>query len=174
MTAVSQAQLAEAEPGPLRRTRRLLMAVALLGVAVTAVREVMDPDLWWHMATGRYILAQGRIPAYDVFSFTAADHRWVTHEWLSDLLLYVGSRLVGLAGLAVLFTLVIVAAYALVWMRCRGRPVLAAFAVVLAALAPALPLACGRRCSRCCSRACTFTYSAAPMPPARRCGGSHR
>jgi len=135
MTAVSQAQLAEAEPASLRRTRRLLMAVALLGVAVTGVREVMDPDLWWHMATGRYILAQGRIPAYDVFSFTAADHRWVTHEWLSDLLLYVGSRLVGLAGLAVLFTLVIVAAYALVWMRCRGRPVLAAFAVVLAALA---------------------------------------
>ena len=121
----------------LRRSSRSLVAVTLLAVAAIGLREVVDPDLWWHLATGRYILAEGRIPGYDVFSFTAVGHRWVTHEWLSDLLLYAGNGLVGFVGLAVLFTLVIVAAYALVWLRCRGRPVLAAFSVVLAALASA-------------------------------------
>lgn len=111
------------------------LAVTLLAVAAVTVREVMDPDLWWHMATGRYILSQGRIPAYDVFSYTAAGHRWVTHEWLSDLLLYGGYRLVGFTGLALVFTALVVAAYGLVWLRCQSRPAFTASSVLLAALA---------------------------------------
>jgi hypothetical protein len=114
---------------------RLTFAVTLLALLTLALRDVMDPDLWWHMATGRYIVTHGQVPAYDVFSFTAQTHRWVTHEWLSDLLLYGGYRLLGLTGLALVFALVITLAYALVFLRCPARPVVAGCAVLAAALA---------------------------------------
>jgi len=134
------ATVKRAQPGfaSLRTGRwldRLVLLVTLTAIAGGAIREVVDPDLWWHLATGRYIVAQRRIPTADVFSFTAATHRWVTHEWLSDLLLYGGYRLVGFAGLVFLFALLITTAFALVYQRCRSRPTLAACSVLLAAIA---------------------------------------
>ena len=116
----------------------LPLVVTLVTVAAVAVREVADPDLWWHLATGRYIWATRRIPVQDVFSFTAGSHRWVTHEWLADLLLYGGYRLVGLAGLVPLFALLIAAAFGLVYRRCRSSPFVAAPSVLLAASASAM------------------------------------
>ncbi len=108
---------------------------ALLTIAGCAVCEVVDPDVWWHLATGRYILSERHIPAFDVFSYTAGSHRWVTHEWLSDLLLYGAYRLVGFTGLMLFFSLLITAAFALLYRRCRSRPILAACSVLLGAAA---------------------------------------
>ena len=118
-----------------RLARALPLGITLLTIGAIAIREVADPDIWWHLATGRYISAERRIPAFDVFSFTATSHRWVTHEWLSDFLLYGGYRLVGLAGLMFFFALVICAAFALVYWRCHSRPFVAACSVLMAAVA---------------------------------------
>jgi hypothetical protein len=38
-----------------------------------------DGDTNWHIATGRWILAHGAVPATDPFSYTAAGQSWVTH-----------------------------------------------------------------------------------------------
>jgi len=111
------------------------LPATLLALAGLAVQEATDPDLWWHMATGRYILSQRYIPAYDIFSYTATSHRWVTHEWLSDVLLYSGYRLTGFIGLSIFFALVITTAFALVFLTCRTRPVVAACSVMVAAVA---------------------------------------
>ncbi|MDI7274623.1 MAG: hypothetical protein QME94_01455 [Anaerolineae bacterium] len=118
--------------------RRLPWLVVLAAIAGLAVREVADPDLWWHLATGRYIVSQRSIPATDVFSFTALDHRWVTHEWLSDLLLYGGYQLFGLNGLAVVFGGVVAISFGLVFARCSAPPSVAAWAVLLGAVASAM------------------------------------
>ena len=118
--------------------RSLPLGVTLLTVASIALREVADPDVWWHLATGRYIALQRHIPAVDVFSFTATGHRWVTHEWLADLLFFAGYRLFGFGGLMVLFALLIAAAFALVYLRCRTAPLLAAASTLLAALASSM------------------------------------
>ncbi|MDT8306810.1 MAG: hypothetical protein RRC07_12810, partial [Anaerolineae bacterium] len=64
-------------------TRRLFEALFALALFVVAVRKTVDPDLWWHLRTGEYILNNG-LPRTDVFSFTVPDHRWITHEWLSQ------------------------------------------------------------------------------------------
>jgi hypothetical protein len=45
-------------------------------------------DLWWHLATGRYIVQHGYIPRVDVFSWTAYGKPWINHEWLFQLVLY--------------------------------------------------------------------------------------
>ncbi len=129
------------KPVQAREARRLSWrewvppAVVLAAIAGIALRQVADPDFWWHVATGRYILSERTIPATDVFSFTATDHLWVTHEWLSDVLLYVGYRAVGLNGLAVIFAGLIAAAFAMVYDRCKAHSAVAAWAVFLGAIA---------------------------------------
>ncbi len=109
-----------------------------MAILIQAIRPATDPDLWWHLATGRYIVTQHRIPAADIFSFTAQGRHWVTHEWLTEVLLYGVYRLAGFPGLILLFALLITAAFALVYRRCHTRPLLAALCVLLAALASSL------------------------------------
>jgi hypothetical protein len=118
-------------------TRRLFEALFAVALFVIAVRRTVDPDLWWHLRTGEIIVADG-IPRYDVFSFTVPDHRWITHEWLSQVFMWLVYEGGGLAGLIVVFAVVIALSFWLVYRRCAGRPYLAAFVVLLAAFAAAI------------------------------------
>jgi hypothetical protein len=63
-----------------QRLLRWLLAIALVSLAAI---PSLDSDLFWHLATGRWIGQHG-LPARDIFSFTAAGHAWVVHEWLAD------------------------------------------------------------------------------------------
>lgn len=63
-----------------------MVTVALAGLLLARIPD--DPDLWWHLANGRFIATTGRIPTHDPFSFTRAGAPWVNAFWLSDWLLY--------------------------------------------------------------------------------------
>ncbi|MCP4363654.1 MAG: hypothetical protein GY796_37115 [Chloroflexi bacterium] len=117
--------------------RRLFAALFFIALFAMGVREALDPDMWWHLRTGEIILQQG-IPRQDVFSFTALDHAWVTHEWLSQVVMWLGYQAGGFPGLIVLFALLIALSYWLLYLVCDGRPYLAAFIVLLAAITSAI------------------------------------
>src|SRR5437899_1081720 len=63
-----------------------------------------DSDFWWHLRTGQYIVEHRVLPVSDPFSFTTAGapltypgetvtRRFnLTHEWLSQTLLYLVYR----------------------------------------------------------------------------------
>lgn len=112
--------------------------VLLYGIAlfVIAVRPTVDPDMWWHLRTGDYIWQQG-IPRHDVFSYTVTDHVWVTHEWLSQALMWQLYDAGGFPALILVFALITAAAFWLVYAASAGRPFLAAFVGLLAAFAAA-------------------------------------
>jgi hypothetical protein len=56
-------------------------------------------DLWWHLAAGRWMAQEHRLARFDPFSFTRHGLPWLHHEWLSDVLFFVWSRLFGTASL---------------------------------------------------------------------------
>lgn len=118
-------------------TRQLFAALFVVALFTMAVRETLDPDMWWHLQTGKVILAEG-IPRYDTFSFTVPNHEWITHEWLSQVFMWGVYRLMGLAGLILCFALLIALAFWLIYLCTPGRPYLAAFVILLAALASAI------------------------------------
>jgi len=118
--------------------RRLLAVLFFISLFAMSVRETIDPDLWWHLATGRYIVETRSIPRHDVFSYTVPEHRWITHEWLTQVLMYGVYRLLGLPGLMLAAAGVITLTFGLVYAQCAGRPHLAVFVVLLAALASAV------------------------------------
>ncbi len=118
-------------------TKRLFVALFVIALFTMAVRETLDPDMWWHLRTGEYILQNG-IPAQDVFTFTVPQNAWVTHEWLSQLIMWLVYLAGGLPGLILFFAALIALTYWLLYLACAGRPYLATFIVLFAAITSAI------------------------------------
>ena len=60
--------------------------LVLTAIASAAADPVVDPDSFWHLATGKLILKTREIPKSDPFSWTAPGRKWVAHEWLTEIL----------------------------------------------------------------------------------------
>jgi hypothetical protein len=60
-------------------------AAALLAAA-PLLFPIINPDLFWHLSAGRWMLEHRALPRTDFLSFTAAARPWIDFEWLSQLL----------------------------------------------------------------------------------------
>ena len=118
-------------------TRRVFVMILAIGLFAMAARNVIDPDVWWHLRTGQLILQNHAVFYTDPYSFTKFGQPWVNHEWLSDVLIFIVYRAAGWAGLIVVFAAIISAAFMCVFQRCSGPPYLAAAVTVLGAIASA-------------------------------------
>ena len=116
---------------------RTFAGILLLGLLAMTARNAVDPDLWWHLRTGQWIMQTGHIPHTDPFSFTRAGNPWVSHEWLSEVAFYEMWRYSGAAGLIIFSALVTTVGFMVVYARCPAKPAGAAVAVAIAALAAA-------------------------------------
>ena len=75
---------------------RALLLGLLLALAVAAsLTPIRNFDFWWHLATGRLILERHSLPRQDPYSFTAEGTPWVDHEWLFQVLAYLGMTAAG-------------------------------------------------------------------------------
>jgi hypothetical protein len=62
-----------------------LMPILFLFVRMAGTKTMLgDGDTGWHIRTGEWILANGRVPDKDIFSFTKAGDQWYAWEWLWD------------------------------------------------------------------------------------------
>jgi len=114
--------------------------ILLFGLLAMTARSATDPDLWWHLRTGQWIVETGHVPHSDPFSFTRAGHAWVSHEWLSEVAFYELWKHGGAALLIVFSAIVTTAGFMLLYLRCLlygGKKHWAAAATVLGALASA-------------------------------------
>lgn len=93
-----------------------VVAVAVLASipAKSLADRIADPDLWWHLRTGKLIVATHHIPHADLYSYTVPGHRWVVQEWLSEVMLHGIRNVFGLWGIYVWRTLMLTAIYLLV------------------------------------------------------------
>ena len=81
------------------------MAILYCFVALQAMfpLPVNDPDIWWHLRTGQWILAHDQVPTTDPFSTYGMGKPWVAYSWLFEILVYGLYRHLGLSGI-LLFT----------------------------------------------------------------------
>jgi hypothetical protein len=63
---------------------------------------LQDPDVFWHIRTGQWILDHAEFPTVDVFSHTASGKAWIPTEWLSEVLLALVYRSGGWRALVIL------------------------------------------------------------------------
>ena len=119
-------------------TRKLLLIILFAGIFIMAVRAPSDSDLWWHLAAGDWMRANGRIPTTDPFSHTMAGRPWIEQGWLPDLLTaHLFARL-RYAGLGLLLASVVTAAWVLSFAQSQAHPFARAFATLLGAITSAV------------------------------------
>ncbi|MCX7046971.1 MAG: hypothetical protein NTX50_15965 [Candidatus Sumerlaeota bacterium] len=97
--------------------------VALVALSYGFAPMGDENDVWWHLKTGKLIAANhGLPPKYDVLSYTSAHAEWHNHEWLSQWAMYEvfsffeGRQLGGFRSVILLKSLILAAAFALVWL----------------------------------------------------------
>ncbi len=98
-------------------------------------------DLWWHLATGRWILEHRSLPMIDHWSFTRDGQPWLQHEWLSDVIFQGWAVLFGVNSLVYWKWLVITLIFTLLFhvvRRLSGDPI-SSYVSVLLAIAAAAP-----------------------------------
>ncbi len=89
---------------------------AAAGLAMFALTLFMpavlgDPDTFWHVAAGNWIVGHGAVPHVDPFSYTRAGAPWVAHEWLAEVLFALAHRAAGWSGVAALTAAAVGAAF---------------------------------------------------------------
>ncbi|MGA7631490.1 MAG: hypothetical protein WCB11_12030, partial [Terriglobales bacterium] len=123
-----------------RSTEIPFAAILLFGLLAMTARNAIDPDLWWHLRTGQWIVESGHIPHSDPFSFTRAGHAWISHEWLSEIIFFELYKHAGAPALIVFSAIITTFGFMLLYLRClpggQNRH-WAAAATALAALASA-------------------------------------
>ncbi|MCB0339183.1 MAG: hypothetical protein KDD53_06250, partial [Bdellovibrionales bacterium] len=83
---------------------------ALIGTYITG--SIVDPDLWWHIVVGRWILSNHALPAVDHWNLFGAGHPWIAYSWLHEVAYAFTERRYGIVGL---FSLKWVLAITLAW-----------------------------------------------------------
>jgi hypothetical protein len=95
-----------------------------------------DGDTGWHLRTGEWILAHGRVPDRDIFSFTRSGQPWFAWEWLWDVLFGWLHLHAGMAAVVLASSLVLALTFALLFrMARRSSDALVALALTLVAAA---------------------------------------
>jgi hypothetical protein len=95
-----------------------------------------DPDFWWHLRIGRWMVENGRLPAADIFTFTAVGHVWTDHEYLTEILMWAVYSTAGLVVLCIAFGLITWFGFWLIYSQVRRQPfVIVGLGLTLAAIA---------------------------------------
>ena len=102
-----------------RTLRRLVIVVLLYCIpAFQAMVPLIDPDIWWHLRTGQWIVDHAQVPATDSFSAYGMGKPWVAlhfavyiqlclnflefcYSWLYEILVYALFTKLGLMGILV-------------------------------------------------------------------------
>ena len=94
---VRVSQLLESEPA---RLAALVALYSFLAVLFLRAFYVVDPDIWWHLRTGDWILAHRAVPATDPFSAYGMGKPWVEYSWLFDVISAVAFARLGFLSIA--------------------------------------------------------------------------
>jgi hypothetical protein len=107
------------------RLAALTMLIVGVGTGCFVTKlSVLDLDLWWHLATGDWIVQHRGVPYTGILSRTAASRPWMAYSWGYEVLLsrsYAWFGFLGIGLFGVLLTIAV--AIALFWMiyRLSGR-----------------------------------------------------
>jgi len=72
----------------------IVFVVMLVGCSL-GIKELIEPDLWWYMRTGEWIVVNSQVPATDFLSYTHFGVEWINVKWLYEVLIYGFSKIGG-------------------------------------------------------------------------------
>jgi len=83
----------------------LLLCFAVFISYFTTFKITGDDDVFWHLATGKYILETHQVPSTDIFGYMTQGQEWMPFEWGWDVITYSIYSFSGYNGLSVFRTI---------------------------------------------------------------------
>ena len=112
----------------------------MMALAAAVTSSVQDPDFWWHLRTGYWMLDNHRLPSHDLYTYTVADHHWIDHEYLAEILMAYLNSWGGLTLISIFFAVLTFMGLILIYRTAQAgrRPyVIAGLGLALGGLAGA-------------------------------------
>lgn len=124
-----------APPAPSRALAPALGVAVAVAALLFSCQQIYDPDTWWHLATGRWVVEHRAVPFTDVFSFATAGAPWVAYSWLPATAMYLVHAAWGPVALGAVKGLLVAGGFVLSYalaLRARVHPWIAALTLVFA------------------------------------------
>src|SRR4051812_11972123 len=80
---------------------KILWFSFLLCIATYITGPIIDPDLWWHITAGRWILAHATVPNQDYWTMFGVGTPWRAYSWSNEIVYALADRIGGVHGLLV-------------------------------------------------------------------------
>jgi hypothetical protein len=103
----------------------LFIIFGIFIVLLTTFKITGDDDVFWHLATGKYIIETGHVPSQDIFGYITEGQEWMPFEWGWDILTYGIYSIGGYEGLSIFRTaifLLIFYIYFLIYKKFKISP----------------------------------------------------
>ena len=116
---------------------QLLVVAAFVVILCVLVRRGGDPDIFWHLVTGQWMVDHRQVVSQDLFTFTVSGKQWIDPEYTTEIIAYLVYKVGGLALVSLGFGAVTFAGFLLIWRRVRlerANLVIAAIAIGIAGL----------------------------------------
>jgi len=85
-----------------KKTLKIFLLVLLAGyIFISFFKPVEMEDIWWHMATGKWIIEHKAVPHEDIFSYTDVPVKGISPQWLGSVIYYLVYSVGGLFGLQI-------------------------------------------------------------------------
>jgi hypothetical protein len=126
-----------------KNLQKLVFILIGLCAFVLGMKQLREPDIWWQLLSGRWMIENGAITHKDVFSFTMAGRPWINVKWLYEIFIALIEKGLGPEGVLLLQAVVNVV---IVWLLYRtltalGKHTNKAFTLFAAAMSLLLFLA---------------------------------
>ncbi|HMQ68474.1 MAG TPA: hypothetical protein PKC58_05760 [Ignavibacteria bacterium] len=88
-------------------------------ILLTSFKITGDDDVFWHLATGRYIVETHHVPSTDIFGFVTEGQEWMPFEWGWDVITYGLYNIGGYNAILIFRTLIFVLIFLLFFLILR-------------------------------------------------------
>lgn len=142
MTAIT-GRGGERRPGGIPASAIAVAAFFSLVVLPLSAMPLIDGDVYWHIRAGETVLDTRTVPTVDTWSIVGAGLRWVSQDWLSNIVLALCWRAgeIGLSVASSLWAMLVVAGLWLLWRAVKVRRADAGWLGRIASLGVALIVA---------------------------------
>src|SRR5579872_6446059 len=74
-------------PKSVKILSRIAWVICLLTDIVLGIKNLREPDIWWQLRTGEWIIHHRSVPFEDIFSFSYDGNPWINVKWGFEVLM---------------------------------------------------------------------------------------
>lgn len=97
----------------------LILLFFIFIILFTTFKISGDDDVFWHLATGRYIVETQQVPSTDIFGYITQGQEWMPFEWGWDVLTYSLYNIGGYTAISIFRTLIFLLIFFLLFIVLR-------------------------------------------------------